>query len=266
MRACQGRILCGGLAANAGVAQRENDDGGHQQSHDGRGECRHDRIAAAPAAETLDDGGPPRQDRPIGEEPPQILRHLFGAVISCGRFLGDRLEHDRFQVDGNVGVDSLGSRGRVVGDASEQLGATHVRKVGPQRQQFVERDPQAINIAAAIGPAFEPFGRRISQRPDKVAGLSELIVSFRLGQSKVRHPDIAFHIEQQVRRLDVAMQDALGVRVGQGFGGLKSDACHVAVELPAAGARGEFRVGPRRGTGVGLGQSRIVRFALCGLG
>jgi hypothetical protein len=36
-----------------------------------------------------------------------------------------------------------------------------------------------------------------------------------LGQAEVGHPDSAPRIEQQVRRLDVAVEDPLPVRVGQ---------------------------------------------------
>ena len=52
----------------------------------------------------------------------------------------------------------------------------------------------------------------------------------RLGQAEVGDPDDAGGVEQQVRRLDVAVDDPARVGVGQRLGGLPSDLGHAAEE------------------------------------
>ncbi len=79
----------------------------------------------------------------------------------------------------------------------------------------------------------------------------------RLGQPEVGHPDVAVVVQQQVRRLDVAVQDALAIGVFQGLGDLDADAGDAAVELPVGVGRrrqlGRARQDRRRRAGVGRG-------------
>ena len=58
-----------------------------------------------------------------------------------------------------------------------------------------------------------------------------------LGQAEVADPDDALGVEQEVRRLDVAVEDAAGVGVGQGRGDLAADLRHAAVERRGAATR-----------------------------
>ena len=63
-------------------------------------------------------------------------------------------------------------------------------------------------------------------------------------QPEVGDPDGAPLVEQDVRRLDVAVDDPLGVRVGQGLGRLEADPRRLAVVEPAGAVAGP--VGGRR--------------------
>ena len=94
----------------------------------------------------------------------------------------------------------------------------------PKRQQLVKRDAQAVDIAPAVGPAVEPLRRHVPQGPDDVARRGLLAHGFRLGQAEVEDPDGTLVVHQQVRRLDVAVQNALIVRVTQRLGDLETDA------------------------------------------
>jgi hypothetical protein len=61
------------------------------------------------------------------------------------------------------------------------------------------------------------------------------VVGFsRLGQPEVGHPDVAAIVQQQVGRLDIAMEDALAVGILQGLGYLHADAGDALV-IPAVG-------------------------------
>ena len=46
---------------------------------------------------------------------------------------------------------------------------------------------------------------------------------FQLGQTEVGDPHVAVHVEQKIRRLDVAVQHALPVSVGQGGSDLDAE-------------------------------------------
>ena len=79
----------------------------------------------------------------------------------------------------------------------------------------------------------------------------------RLGQAEVGDPDVAVVVEQQVRRLDVAVQDPLAVGVVQGLGHLHADPGHApAVAAVGVGQRRQLgRTGPGDGRRIGRGRS-----------
>ena len=61
--------------------------------------------------------------------------------------------------------------------------------------------------------------------PDDVAGLGESLFRLgALGQAEVGDPGRPGRVEQDVRRLDVAMQETAVVGVVQGLGDLEADA------------------------------------------
>ena len=59
------------------------------------------------------------------------------------------------------------------------------------------------------------------------------LVGHRLGQAEVGDPDGPLDVQQQVRRLDVAVQDPLAVGVVQGLGHLEADPRDLLGEVPA---------------------------------
>ena len=102
----------------------------------------------------------------------------------------------------------------------------------PHRQQLVERQAQGIHVGAGVAPAVEGFGRHVPERAQDVAGVRQVLLVVRLGQAEIGHPDHPGGVQQEVRRLDVAMEHALGVGVLQGVGDLHADPGHA---LPVAG-------------------------------
>ena len=102
----------------------------------------------------------------------------------------------------------------------------------PERQQLVEGQPQRVDVGAGVALAAEPLGRHVAERAQDVAGLGQAVV-LRLGQAEVGDPDDARVVEQQVRRLDVAVDDAAGVGVGQPLRRLAADLRHAPEERRA---------------------------------
>ena len=100
-----------------------------------------------------------------------------------------------------------------------------------ERQHLVERQAEAVDVAARVRLADEPLGGQVAQRADHVARARQLVIPLRLGQAEVGHPERPLDVQQQVGRLDVAMDDPVGVRVGQRLRRLHGHPCHLAAGL-----------------------------------
>ena len=61
------------------------------------------------------------------------------------------------------------------------------------------------------------FGTHVADRADQVARLGQAGRVMEVGQAEVGDPDVAAEVDQEVRRLDVAMHDALLMRIFEGF-------------------------------------------------
>ena len=86
------------------------------------------------------------------EEPLQVLGQLPRRRVALGRVAcADRLEDDRLQVAGHRPVELARPRRLVVRDPLDQLVAVGVVERRPQRQQLVERQAQAVDVAAGVG-------------------------------------------------------------------------------------------------------------------
>ena len=104
----------------------------------------------------------------------------------------------------------------------------------PERQQLVERQPQRVDVGAGVPLAPEPLGRHVAERAQDVAGVGQALV-VPLGQAEVGDPDDPRVVEQEVARLDVAVDDAAGMGVGQPLRRLAADLGHAPEERsPAA--------------------------------
>ena len=153
--------------------------------------------------------------------------------------------------------------GRLLGlDLLDQLEPVGRVEGRPERQQLVERQPQRVDVGPGVPLAPEPLGGHVAERAQDVAGVGQPLV-LALGQAEVGDPDDPRVVEQQVGRLDVAVDDAAGVGVGQPLRRLAADLGHAPEELsPAAreldgrdltaarqhgrGPRGRGRPGPGR--------------------
>ena len=85
----------------------------------------------------------------------------------------------------------------------------------------------------------EPLGCHVAERAHQLARLRQILPLRELGQAEVGHPDVAHRVQQEVRRLDVAVQHAAQMGVLQGVGHLGTDPCDLA-KVPVL-ARGDQR-------------------------
>ena len=163
-------------------------------------------VPAGDPPEPADRADPPRPDRLAIEEPRQVFGQLGGRGVAVGRALRQRLEHDRLQVAGHPAVDQARGHGLAAADLLDQLGGAAAVERRPQRQQLVERGPQAVDVGPAVdraGPRL--LGAHVARRAQQAVVMGQPGVGQPASQAEVGHPDGSLGVDQQVRRLDVAM-------------------------------------------------------------
>ena len=105
----------------------------------------------------------------------------------------------------------------------DQVMRSGVRECRLQREQFVKRHAQRIDVAARVRLSGEPFGRHVLQRADEIAGLRQIGAFDDLGHTEIGDPNEAPVVQKQIGRLDVAMKNALRMRVFQRVTYLNAD-------------------------------------------
>ena len=135
-----------------------------------------------------------------------------------------------------------------------------------QRQQLVQGGAQAVDVAAGVGPAVEPLGGHVAEGADDVAGARRAVGALGLGQAEVGHPGDALGVHQDVRRLDVAVEDALAMGVGQRLGHLDAQAGDAPVIVGLGRRRRQLGVrGAVDAAGAGAGPPGETRAGPIGL-
>ena len=206
------------------------------ETTDDRGGGGHELpVPAGPPQGPLDHAGPAGQDRLVGQEPPQVGGQLLGRRVAMGQVLGHRLQDDRLQVAGDRRVEPARRDRLVQRDLAEQLLVVAAVEGGPQRQQLVEGHAQGVDVGPLIddpAPGQGLLGAHVAERPDHVAGAREAEVAGESRQAEVGDPDRAVGVDQEVGRLDVAMEDAQAMGVVQRIGRLDAQPGDVAAEVP----------------------------------
>ena len=77
--------------------------------------------APGPQDGPLPEPDPPRPDRLVLQEPPQLVGQLLGRRVPLGRLLGHRLQQDRLQVAGHRRVELPRRRRLLLGDLPQDL-------------------------------------------------------------------------------------------------------------------------------------------------
>src|SRR5262249_14304228 len=126
------------------------------------------------------------------------------------------------------GIEPGGRLGRGVAHRVEGLDHAVAAEGGPAGQQGVEDGAQPVDVAGGgdrPAVAGRLLGRHVGRGAEDRPRLGELDVGLDLlGQAEVGDVRVPLVVDQDVGRLEVAVQDAAGVGVGDRLGGLVDEA------------------------------------------
>ena len=192
-------ILHGQSASPFGLAPFPNDANETEQHGQGYRGCQSgdERIPPAPAPRAFGFAHGPGQHRFAGQKASQVGVELFGGVIApCGVFL-EALQHDGVEIARDRRI-MMAHRLRILElNPLHQFGRRHLLgrpMERPQGEQFPQRRPQTINIAAGINSTgrHHLLGARVAERADELAGPRQppIYVVVQLSQPEVHQHDL----------------------------------------------------------------------------
>ena len=153
-----------------------------------------------------------RRDGGAAGDPLKVRLHLVGALVAIVGALGECSQHDLVQ----LGRDVRTQLRRRLRRGREVLHRYLDRRLAVEgrlsRQELVEDDAERVEIRARIDlAAARLLGREVLRRPHDRARLGHLA---RPGarDPEVRHLHAALAVDEDVVRLDVAVDDAMPVR------------------------------------------------------
>ena len=201
----------------------DGDDGREQQQHVAPGaELAHVLAAAQRPPQVLEHVHRAGADRLAVEEAAQVVGQRLGALVAVGRVFFQALQADGFQVAIDVRVEQA-RRGRV---ALQHLHHGVHRRLGlegrPAGQALVEDGAEAVNVGGGAQLLDAPgglLGGHVARRAEDGAGARLLAVVVQpLGQAEVGDVRLVVLVDEDVRRLQIAVQDAVLVGVVDGAG------------------------------------------------
>ena len=181
-------------------------------------------MAAGNPPEPSDRTDPAGSHRLVVEEPSQVFRQGRGRCVAIDGTFGQRFQDDRFQVAGDPAVEQPRRNGIPAADLFQQFRGTAPIERGPQRHQFIKRGSQAIDVGSPIdGSGSGLLGAHVTGSAQQAVMLGQPGIGKSACQPKIGDPDRSLLVDQEIGRLDVAMNDAVMVCVRQGFRGLQTD-------------------------------------------
>jgi hypothetical protein len=148
------------------------------------------------------------------------MRQEAGRCISIARLSGHRLEYDGFQIKRNRGVKLTERLRAIVEQALDELDSIRLIECGLSRQELVECRSKSKDVATWVRPAVESLRSHEPEGADDVAGAGQIFASFGLCQAEIGDPDLPLRVEQEIGRLDVAVQYSLLMGILEGLGHL----------------------------------------------
>ena len=145
----------------------------------------------------------------------QVVGQGLGRQVPPARVLLQALQADRLEVARDLRVEPPRRLGRGLAHGVERLGHAVAAERGLAGQQGVEDRAQAVDVGGRGDRPATPaglLGRHVGRRAEDRARLGDLDVGLDpLGQAEVGDVRMALVVDQDVRRLEVAVEDAPGM-------------------------------------------------------
>ncbi len=204
------------LGGAPGLRHREG-GGPDQDRRDQRRRGHADPIPANELPDPIPQRVRPGTHRLVLEEAPEIVGQRGDRLIPFPRLLPKRLEEDRVEV---TQAKSLRFRLEHRPNALGRRGARAAGRV-PPRHEEIEQHAEGIHVrGGGDRVTLDLFGRGVV-RGQRAPGFSRergpLVLAIaleQLGDAEVEQLDLALGGDQDVRRLEIAMDDQVGVRMG----------------------------------------------------
>jgi hypothetical protein len=165
----------------------------------------------------------------VGQVLAEQVGHFRRRLEPPGGVLGVQPGDDRFQPVGDVRVERAHGRRRLLAHQPQHLRRAVGLKRRPAGTKRVQHAAQAEQVGAVVHLlAAGLLGRHVQRGPGDVAGPRQAHVVRRPGEAEVRElhaPDAV--LQQDVARLDVAVDQPLRVRGRQPLRRLQADAEHL---------------------------------------
>ena len=216
------------------VADRDPPGRGDPRDPEQQGEHRHQdrpgqrRPPTDPLPRHHPDRRRPGADRPAVEVAVEVVRQLARRGVAAQRLLLQALQADRLQVAVDRRRDLPGRADRLLEDQPERLGRRAAEERRPTRDQGVEQRAEAVDVDRGRQPTAVRvglLGRHVHGRAGDADELGVVLLAVparleALGEAEVGDHRPALAVEQHVRGLQVAVEDADHVRVVDGAGDL----------------------------------------------
>ena len=211
----------------------------------------HGRVASAGPDEALGPRFGAGEDGAAIEPAVEIVGEFRGASVASARFPGEALEAEGVEQAGIPGGKVTVGRGRGVHPGWRDGGFLRGPAQGLQRgcggkrglaaQQFVQDGTQAVDIAGDRGlgrPAPGHFRRQVVGGAENGEGMGEAAVLVgQPGQPEIGHVRLANGVEEDVGRLEIAVEDAVLVGKMDRTGDLRDQGRHRPQPFRRAGGR-----------------------------
>jgi hypothetical protein len=128
------------------------------------------------------------------EKPFQIISQCRGRCIPPRRLTVDRRVDDRLQITRQMRYEAPQPLGLLAHHPAHRFVAIDPLESRSQAEQFVEGQPQGIDVRAGVAFALESFRCHVPECADDVARAGDVLGVVSLGQAEIGDPDVSLGI------------------------------------------------------------------------